>query len=109
MTQARNQTNAYAGYELDARSGAFVNDTLPGTDGSVLGANTVPETSDKASGRSYALTTHLPKPRLWQAAIGGGLLMLGMAYVGARMWTRPSRSFMSSFMRRRPRRWSFAR
>jgi len=103
MTQPRNA------YELDARSGAFVNDTLPGLDGSVLGANTVPEPSSdiSSSRRSYALT-NLRGRSLW-GAVGGGLLALGMAYMGRRMWATPPRSFLSMFMRRRPRRWGFAR
>lgn len=107
MTQTRNISQAYD--ELDARSGAFVNDTLPGIDGSVLGANTVPEPgNDAGERRSYALTTAGGRP-LWQAAIGGGLLVLGMAYVGLRLRARPSPSFMSLFARRRPRLWGFTR
>jgi len=109
MTQERNTTQAY---DLDARSGAFVNDTLPGLDGSVLGANTVPESSDDAGGRRrYALTTvaRLRERGLWGAAVGGGLLALGLAYLGTRLWATPPRSFLSSFARRRPRRWGFGR
>jgi hypothetical protein len=110
MTQVRNINQAY---ELDPRSGAFVNDTLAGLDGSVLGANTVPEPSDDAGGRrSYALTsvTRLRERGLWgAAAVGGGLLVLGMAYLGTRLWATPQRSFVSSLMRRRSRRWGFGR
>ena len=103
MTQAR------SAYDLDARSGAFVNDTLPGLDGSVLAANTVPEPSDDTSGRrSYALST-LRGPGLWGAAVGGGLLALGIAYMSKRLWVTPPRSGFSLFMRRRPRRWGFVR
>ena len=102
MTQVRNA------YELDARSGAFVNDTLPGIDGSVLGANTVPEpTGDVTEGRN-SLTT-IAGSVLWGAAVGGGLLALGMAFVSRRLWQRPSRSFLGYLTRRRPRRWGFAR
>lgn len=104
MTQA---TNGSA-YELDARSGAFVNDTLAGVDGSVLGANTVPALSEKTSERRYALT--LPRNRnVWAAAIGGGLLTLGVAIMGRRLWSRPSRTFINRFMRPRSARWGFAR
>ena len=110
MTQARNNSHAY---ELDARSGAFVNDTLPGVDGSVLGANTVPEPSDETGRRSYALSTTavrgLRGRGAWGAAVGGGLLALGVAYLSRRLWTTPQRSMFSILMRRRPRRWGFAR
>lgn len=109
MTQARDFSQ---GDELDARSGAFVNDTLPGIDGSVLGANSVPvptDDADRASERrSYALTTTGGRG-VWGAALGGGLLALGVAYMSRRLWARPSRSLLGFVLRRRPRRWSFVR
>jgi hypothetical protein len=75
----------------------------------VLGANTVPETSE-AAGRNYVLTNHLRRSGLWPAAVSGGLLALGAVYLSRRMWSRPSRTFLGLLLRRRPRRtWGFAR
>lgn len=69
----------HAAVELDPRTGAFVNDTAPGTDGSVLGFDTTPEWADNSSSR-YALSDRLRGRgrTILVAAIGGGLLALSL-------------------------------
>jgi hypothetical protein len=99
-----NLSGAVAAYGLDPRSGAFVNDTAPGADGSAIGVNTVPDSSEDASAQADGLTASARGRGLWIAAIGGGMLALGVALWGGRLWPRRSRLFM----RRRPR-WRFAR
>jgi hypothetical protein len=113
MTQAIDDLRAMP--ELDASSGAFVNDTAPGVDGSVLGVNTVPASAEEdTAGQRYALTTGPRSRGLLAAAIGGGLLALIVAFVGGGLrprrgfWPRRSRTFAGS-LRGRPRRWVFAR
>jgi hypothetical protein len=95
--------------ELDVRSGAFVNDTVPGADGSVLAVNTVPDSSVPTAGQTHAMATRLRERGVWAAAVGGGLLALGVAWMGVRLWPRRTHTVASYFMRKRPRRGLFSR
>lgn len=96
-------------YNMDAHTASLLNVMQPGADGSVLGADIDPELSDTPSTVSGALATYARDGRLWTAAIGGGMIALGVAYLSARMRTRRSRSLYGLLMRKRPWRWSFAR
>jgi hypothetical protein len=100
----------HAPRELDASSGAFVNDTAPGVGGSTLGTNTVPASSE-ATGRRYALSERLPEQGrgIFAAALAGGLLALCWTLLGGRRRTRGSRRFAGFVFGSRPRRRWFAR
>ena len=103
-----------AALELDASSGAFVNDTAPGVDGSVLGVNTVPSTAEGESGPSSRLSyTIASRVRgrgrsILLAAIGGGLLALGTV-LSIRLWSPEPRRFGGFALGRRARRGLFTR
>jgi hypothetical protein len=100
----------HAPRELDASSGAFVNDTAPGVDGSTLGIHTVPA-SFEATGQRFALSERLRGrgPGLFAAALAGGLLALGWTLFGGRRRTRGSRTFAGFALGGRPRRRWFTR
>jgi len=102
-----NAVGGYTASELDARSGAFVNDTAPGVDGSVLAMNTVPA-SEEESSRSYLLAEGLRGRgrSIVLAAVGGGLLALA-AFFGKRYYS-PRPRFPGLTIRSRRRRGLFA-
>ena len=72
----------HAAVELDPRSGAFVNATAPGVDGSVLGTNTELAVVD----RRFAWLPGLSARGRYVlgAALGAGLLALGWSLLANR-------------------------
>jgi len=91
-----------AAREWEARSGAFVNDTAPGMDGSVLGVNTVPASTEVTS-QQFALTNR-QRGRgrsLIVAALGGGLFALSLFLRGRARTRRAPRFGSFLFPKRR--------
>jgi hypothetical protein len=115
MTTGMNDVGGgHAARELDASSGAFVNDTAPGVDGSVLGVNTVPATADEESGQSSRLSYTIANRvrgrgrSILLFAISGGLLALG-SVLSRRLWTPRPRRFAGFALRSRRRGGLFTR
>jgi hypothetical protein len=103
MTQLNNLTDAF---DLNTPSSAALSASLPGVDGSVLGAGMDVDASAPMSRRTEAFRLPRSSDLLWGAAVGGGLLALAAAFITSRLLMPPRRSFLGSLTRRRPRRWS---
>lgn len=98
----------HAAREYDPRSGAFVDDTATGVDGSVLGAETVPERREATSQPSGLSTRLGGRGRsILAAAIGGGILALGL-FLRGRARAREASMLARLLNRKRPRRSLFA-